>query len=129
MTTYTARQLRTIADRLEGLTKARQSNETMGVPTTPDHFPARFPSGHQGGVVWEQAGLTSAAARERGEAPWRYVVDLGPNDPAPSAAKDGPAGVISVSQELRPVVSIEGSVTPDAVSEAVRRIARAGLGA
>ena len=78
MTKYTARQLRTIADRLEGFTKARQANEAMGVPTTPDTFPARFPSGHLGVVAWQQAGLTSAAARERGEAPYRYVVDLGP---------------------------------------------------
>jgi hypothetical protein len=98
MTTYTARQLRTIADRLEGLTKARQTNQVMGVPATPDAFPARFPSKHLGVVVWEEAALSSAGARDRGEAPWRYVVDLGPNEPVPPTTETTAA--ITINADL-----------------------------
>lgn len=74
----TPRQLRTIADRVEALTKARIDNQAMGVPTTPDRFECRFPSGHRGTVTWTHAELTSARARERngGKPVYRYVVDL-----------------------------------------------------
>lgn len=76
--TLTPRQLRTIADRVERLTKARLDNEAMGVPTTPDTFDCRFPSGHRGTVTWEAADLTSATARVRnhGQPVRRYVVEL-----------------------------------------------------
>lgn len=114
MTTYTARQLRTIADRLEGLTKARQTNQAMGVPTTPDTFAARFPSKHLGVVVWEEAALTSDTARARGEAPLRYVVDLGPNEPAPPAT--GTAVTVINSEigerEMRDFMRRRGLIAP-----------------
>lgn len=76
----TPRQLRTIADRVEQLTKARLNNAAMGVPTTPDEFECRFPSGHRGTVRWEEAPLTSVKARERNEGKpvHRYVVELHP---------------------------------------------------
>jgi hypothetical protein len=74
----TPRQLRIIADRVEQLTKARVNNAAMGVPTTPDTFGCRFPSGHRGTVQWAEAPLTSASARERngGKRVFRYVVLL-----------------------------------------------------
>ncbi|MDX3044092.1 hypothetical protein PV383_44070 [Streptomyces caniscabiei] len=74
----TPRQLRTIADRVEQLTKARLNNAAMGVPTTPNRFECRFPSGHRGTVTWLDAPLTSVKARERndGQPVWRYVVQL-----------------------------------------------------
>lgn len=76
----TPRQLRTIADRVEELTKARLNNTAMGVPTTPDRFECRFPSGHRGTVRWEEAPLNSVKARERnaGKPVHRYVVELHP---------------------------------------------------
>lgn len=79
----TPRQLRTIADRVEQLTKARVNNAAMGVPTTPDRFECRFPSGHRGTVTWTEAPLTSAKARERsaGQPVFRYVVQLHQPDP------------------------------------------------
>jgi len=81
----TPRQLRTIADRVEQLTKARHDNQAMGVPTTPDRFDCRFPSGHRGTVTWTEAPLTSARARERngGKAVHRYVVELHSITPEP----------------------------------------------
>lgn len=74
----TPRQLRTIADRVEALTKARHDNQAMGVPTTPDVFDCRFPSGHRGTVTWTEASLSSATARARngGQPVYRYVVEL-----------------------------------------------------
>ncbi|MDX2948881.1 hypothetical protein [Streptomyces caniscabiei] len=74
----TPRQLRTIADRVEQLTTARLNNAAMGVPTTPNRFECRFPSGHRGTVTWLDAPLTSVKARERndGKPVWRYVVQL-----------------------------------------------------
>lgn len=83
----TPRQLRTIADRVEQLTKARLNNTAMGVPTTPDRFECRFPSGHRGTVRWEAAPLTSVKSRERNEGTpvYRYVVEL---HPVPAAAED-----------------------------------------
>lgn len=97
MTTYTARQLRTIADRLEGFTRARQG----GAPVQ-DVFPVRFPSDHIGAIVWEQAGIRSAAVRAKGEAPWRYVVDLGPNEPnGPSEAEKTAREAIEDSPHAR----------------------------
>jgi hypothetical protein len=75
---YTPRQLRTIADRVEALTKARHNNQAMGVPTTPDRFDCRFPSGHRGTVAWTQAELTSERSRDRngGRTVHRYTVEL-----------------------------------------------------
>nr|WP_173294459.1 hypothetical protein [Streptomyces sp. FR1] len=74
----TPRQLRTIADRVEALTKARINNQDMGIPTTPNRFECRFPSGHRGTVTWLDAPFTSAAARDRngGKPVFRYVVQL-----------------------------------------------------
>jgi hypothetical protein len=83
MTPYTSRQLHTIADQLEKLTKARRDSEANGKPATPDSFPVRFPGGHVGVAHWAPAELTSKASQTRnnGEAPWRYILDLGPNQP------------------------------------------------
>lgn len=74
----TPRQLRIIADRVEALTKARVDNTAMGVPTTPDRFECRFPSGHRGTVTWTEAPVSSATARARngGRPVHRYVVAL-----------------------------------------------------
>jgi hypothetical protein len=83
MNPYTPRQLHTIADQLDKLTKVRREKEAAGDPTTPDSFPVRFPGGHVGVVHWAPADLTSKASRARnnGEPPWRYILDLGPNKP------------------------------------------------
>ncbi|MFG2276959.1 hypothetical protein ACGFNY_45290 [Streptomyces chartreusis] len=74
---FTPRQLGQIASRLDGFTEARRANDKMGVPSTPDRFVCRFPCGHTGTVVWEQAPLSKgAAARNGGKPVYRYVVYL-----------------------------------------------------
>lgn len=74
---FTPRQLGQIASRLDGFTEARRANEKMRVPSTPDSFVCRFPCGHTGKVVWEQAPLSKAAAARNGGKPvYRYVVYL-----------------------------------------------------
>lgn len=84
MTAFTPRQLRTMADHVERLTKARIANEDLGVPTTPDTFALRFPDGTLGVCTWTRADLSPAASRRRddGKPVHRYVLDLGPNQPA-----------------------------------------------
>lgn len=81
-TPYTPRQLRTIADLVEKMTKTRRRAEASGAPVLPDVVALRFPSCHVGVAYWTPADLTSDASREKnnGEAPWRYILDLGPND-------------------------------------------------
>lgn len=93
----TPRQLRTIADRVEALTKARVDNQAMGVPTTPDRFDCRFPSGHRGTVTWTEAPLTSARARERngGSPVHRYVVELHTLTDQPDAAENAQDAIAS----------------------------------
>lgn len=61
-TTYTTRELRVIAAILDVLTKARATNQRMGVPTTPDVMTAQFPTGHIVVVRWVE-GLSSSAPR------------------------------------------------------------------
>lgn len=74
---FTPRQLGQIASRLDGFTETRRANEKMRVPSTPDRFSCRFPCGHSGTVVWEQAPLSKAAAARNGGKPvYRYVVYL-----------------------------------------------------
>jgi hypothetical protein len=106
----TPRQLRTIADRVEQLTTARLNNTAMGVPTTPDQFECRFPSGHRGTVRWEEAPLTSVKARERnaGKPVHRYVVELHP--------------VPTSTQGMTLELNMDGA--GDAMRRAVRSIAR-----
>lgn len=90
----TPRQLRTIADRVEQLTTARLNNQAMGVPTTPNRFECRFPSGHRGTVTWAEAQLTSAAAtaRNNGRPVSRYVVELHIPEAASAAEQMTAAG-------------------------------------
>lgn len=106
----TPRQLRTIADRVESLTKSRIDNQAMGVPTTPDTFECRFPSGHWGTVTWTEAPLSSARARERngGRPVHRYVVEL--HKPTTDA------GNITIH--------LASTGSQDGASEALKRIAR-----
>jgi hypothetical protein len=125
MTPYTPRQLRTIADQLEKLTKARQANKLIGIPTTPDSFPVHFPSGHVAVAHWAPADLTSDAAKARhnGEAPWRYVLDLGPNkphlgdfDPAPYG-ESGQTGTNGwVAQKMREMAAAGRATVPDSAT-------------
>jgi hypothetical protein len=61
-TTYTARDLRVVAAILDVLTKARATNQRMGIPTTPDEFTAQFPTGHIAVVHWTE-GIQSSSAR------------------------------------------------------------------
>lgn len=55
MTPLTARDLRTIAALVDTLSKARATNERLGVPTSPDEFTARFPNGVTAVVRWTEA--------------------------------------------------------------------------
>lgn len=52
MTAYTPRQLRVIAAEIERLTKARRTNDTNGLPTTPDELPVKFPDGTLAVLRW-----------------------------------------------------------------------------
>lgn len=116
----TPRQLRTIADRVESLTKARIDNQAMGVPTTPDSFDCRFPSGHRGTVTWTEAPLSSARARERngGQPVRRYVVELH----APTGSDHMAAVAVPVSPALASGIDIhlaEGVNIQDIVQRSV----------
>lgn len=74
---FTVKQLGDIAARIDGFTEHRRACAKMNVPTTPDSFTCRFPSGHRGTVVWEQAVLSAKALERNGGKPvWRYVVYL-----------------------------------------------------
>ncbi|WP_055692998.1 hypothetical protein [Streptomyces prasinopilosus] len=65
MQTLTTRELRVIAAILDGLNKARTLNTRMGVPTTPDAFPARFPTGHVFVLRWTEGVQSSDPKRKR----------------------------------------------------------------
>lgn len=74
---FTVKQLGDIAARIDGFTEHRRACSKMGVPTTPDSFSCRFPSGHRGTVVWERAVLSAKALERNGGKPvYRYVVYL-----------------------------------------------------
>lgn len=94
----TTRELRVIAAVLDCLTKARTTNARMGIPTTPDVFTARFPTGFQAVVRWTP-GLQSAdhtrqrvlerCARHRDG----YLLDLATTpDPDNAVALQDPQG-------------------------------------
>lgn len=74
---FTAKQLGDIAARVNGFTEHRRACAKMGVPTTPNSFRCRFPSGHRGTIVWEEAKLSKRLLeRNDGKPVWRYVVYL-----------------------------------------------------
>jgi hypothetical protein len=52
VSSYTARELRNAAAIMDVLTKARTANQRMGIPTTPDLFTARFPTGMLAVLRW-----------------------------------------------------------------------------
>jgi len=52
--TLTTREIRVIADIIERLNKARAANTEFGIPTTPDVFTARFPSGFVAVLRWTE---------------------------------------------------------------------------
>ncbi|MBP5918815.1 hypothetical protein F3K34_44365 [Streptomyces sp. LBUM 1486] len=120
----TPRQLRIIADRVEQLTKARHDNQAMGVPTTPDRFVCRFPSGHRGTVTWTEAPLSSARARERngGKAVHRYVVQLHtPQRPTPEA----PDEAAQITSEHGPELVAHLPQDPDQALAKAERLRKA----
>ena len=65
MHTWTTRELRVVSAILDVLTKARTTNERMGVPTTPDTFTARFPTGHTAVLTWTLGIQGSTPDRQR----------------------------------------------------------------
>lgn len=65
MTTLTTRELRAVAAILDGLNKARATNARLGVPTTPDVFPARFPTGLVAVLRWTEAVRSDDPKRQR----------------------------------------------------------------
>jgi hypothetical protein len=65
MTTFTTRELRSVAAILDGLNKARATNARLGVPTTPDVFPARFPTGLVAVLRWTEAARSDDPKRQR----------------------------------------------------------------
>ena len=64
MATFTTRELR-VAAILDVLTKARATNQRMGIPTTPDVFTAQFPTGHVAVVRWTEGVRGSDPKRQR----------------------------------------------------------------
>lgn len=64
MQTFTTRELRVVAAILDGLNKARATNARLGVPTTPDVFTARFPTGHVAVLRWTE-GVQSPDPKRR----------------------------------------------------------------
>jgi len=92
MASFTTRELRTVAAILDGLNKARGHNSRMGVPTTPDVFTARFPTGLVAVLRWTEALHSDDPKRQRAleqRARHRagYVLDL---DTTPDPAKAFP---------------------------------------
>lgn len=65
MHTWTTRELRVVAAILDVLTKARATNQRMGIPTTPDTFTARFPTGHVVVLRWTRGIQGSTPDRQR----------------------------------------------------------------
>jgi hypothetical protein len=65
MATFTTRELRIVAAILDVLTKARATNERMGIPTTPDVFTAQFPTGHAAVLRWTEGVKSDDPKRRR----------------------------------------------------------------
>jgi hypothetical protein len=65
MATLTTRELRVIAAIVDGLNNARTSNARLGVPTTPDVFPARFPNGFIAVLRWTEGVHSDDPKRQR----------------------------------------------------------------
>jgi hypothetical protein len=65
MATFTTRELRVVAAILDVLTKARVTNERMGIPTTADVFTAQFPTGHIAVVRWTTGVQSDDPKRQR----------------------------------------------------------------
>jgi hypothetical protein len=65
VSTFTTRELRSIAAILDGLNKARGHNSRMGVPTTPDVFTARFPTGLVAVLRWTEGVHSDDPKRQR----------------------------------------------------------------
>jgi hypothetical protein len=63
--TWTTRELRVVAAILDVLTKARGTNQRMGIPTTPDTFTARFPTGHVAVLRWTTGVRSTDPDRQR----------------------------------------------------------------
>lgn len=118
----TPRQLRTIADRVEQLTKARLDNAAMGVPTTPNRFECRFPSGHRGTVTWTEADLTSAAARMRnaGRPVARYVVEIHQPDTSDTVTSEHGPETVTLHDGGMAVIKLD--MDPDQALGRVQRL-------
>jgi hypothetical protein len=65
MATFTTRELRVVAAILDVLTKARVTNERMGIPATADVFTAQFPTGHVAVVRWATGVQSDDPKRQR----------------------------------------------------------------
>lgn len=65
MTGYTPRDLRTIAAIVDTLTKARTTNQRLGVPAAPDTFTARFPNGVTAVIRWTPGETSNAVGAQR----------------------------------------------------------------
>ena len=106
MSTLTTRELRIVAAILDGLNKARTTNARLGVPTTPDVFPARFPSGFTAVLRWTEGIRSDDPKRQRAieqSARHRagYVLDLAaPFNPAAAVPLQDPQNAKRVQPRL-----------------------------
>ncbi|MFJ9662829.1 hypothetical protein ACIRPR_33380 [Streptomyces griseoflavus] len=130
MHTLTTRELRVIAAILDGLNKARTLNTRMGVPTTPDVFPARFPTGHVFVLRWTEGVQSSNPTRKRTiEQAARhrdgYVIDFtAPADLAAAVRLQDPQPTkrgSNIRVELPAGAEASEAALRDAVRDTVRR--------
>lgn len=135
MTAFTARELRIISDHLEILTKARNANTDLGVPTTPDVFTARFHTGLYAVLRWRPAVHSTDPARKRFiQATARnrdsYQLDLGTAPDLENAIPLKDPWQRQREQRARRTggaeIRIEGVIDPEALKAAVADDARRG---
>ncbi|MDX2802730.1 hypothetical protein [Streptomyces scabiei] len=127
MATFTTRELRSIAAILDGLNKARGHNTRMGVPTTPDVFTARFPTGLVAVLRWTEALHSDDPKQQRAlelRARHRsgYVLDLDtPPDPANAFPLQDPQPAKRHRAQLRevPTTAVRGEHGPQSVAMTV----------
>jgi hypothetical protein len=129
MATFTTRELRSIAAILDGLNKARGHNTRMGVPTTPDVFTARFPTGLVAVLRWTEA-LHSDDPRQQRDLEHRarhragYVLDLDTTpDPANAFPLQDPQPAKRHRTQLRevPIAEAATAVREAATNGSARR--------
>lgn len=133
MATLTTRELRVIAAILDGLNKARTSNERLGVSTTPDVFTARFPTGFVAVLRWTEAVQSTDPKRQRilercARNRDGYQIDLSTTpDPTTAVTLQDPQAAKRGRPRIDVVANVDEAVRASLATEQTQR-ERLGLG-